>query len=107
MPRHQRVAAAVGILMVLHHLTAAQATDLLTRASHHTHLSIRGGGGHRAADRCDAGTSAPGNRHGVSGKGRAARFMIASITLRADRVGGRRSRCRIANINSVAEIPDG
>ncbi len=33
--------------------------------------------------------------------------MIASITLRADRVGGRRSRCRIANINSVAEIPDG
>ena len=41
MPGHQRVAAAVGILMVLHHLTAAQATDLLTRASQHTHLSIR------------------------------------------------------------------
>ncbi len=41
LPGHQRVAAAVGILMVLHHLTAAQATDLLTRASHHTHLSIR------------------------------------------------------------------
>ncbi len=42
LPSHQRVAAAVGILMVLHHLTAAQATDLLTRASQHTHLSIRG-----------------------------------------------------------------
>jgi len=41
LPSHQRVAAAVGILMVLHHLTAAQATDLLTRASQHTHLSIR------------------------------------------------------------------
>jgi hypothetical protein len=39
---HQRLAAAVGILMVLHHLTAAQATALLTRASQHTHLSIRG-----------------------------------------------------------------
>ena len=42
LPSHQRVAAAVGILMVLHHLTATQATDLLTRASQHTHLSIRG-----------------------------------------------------------------
>jgi ANTAR domain len=42
LPSHQRVAAAVGILMVLHHLTAAQATDLLTRASQHTHLSVRG-----------------------------------------------------------------
>ncbi len=42
LPSHQRVAAAVGILMVLHHLTAAQATDLLTRASQHTHLGIRG-----------------------------------------------------------------
>jgi hypothetical protein len=42
LPSHQRVAAAVGILMVLHHLTSAQATDLLTRASQHTHLSIRG-----------------------------------------------------------------
>jgi hypothetical protein len=42
LPSYQRVAAAVGILMVLHHLTAAQATDLLTRASQHTHLSIRG-----------------------------------------------------------------
>lgn len=42
LPSHQRVAAAVGILMVLHHLTAAQATDLLSRASQHTHLSIRG-----------------------------------------------------------------
>lgn len=42
LPSHQRVAAAVGILMVLHHLSAAQATDLLTRASMHTHLSIRG-----------------------------------------------------------------
>ena len=42
LPSHQRVAAAVGILMVLHHLSATQATDLLTRASMHTHLSIRG-----------------------------------------------------------------
>ena len=33
LPSHQRVAAAVGILMVLHHLTAAQATDLLTIGS--------------------------------------------------------------------------
>jgi hypothetical protein len=41
LPSHQRVAAAVGILMVLHHLSATQATDLLTRASMHTHLSIR------------------------------------------------------------------
>jgi hypothetical protein len=41
LPGRQRVAAAVGILMALHHLTAGQATDLLTRASHHTHLSIR------------------------------------------------------------------
>ena len=42
LPGHQRVAAAVGILMALHHLTAAQATDLLSRASQHTHQSIRG-----------------------------------------------------------------
>lgn len=42
LPGHQRVAAAVGILMALHHLTVAQATDLLTRASQHTHLGIRG-----------------------------------------------------------------
>jgi len=42
LPGHQRVAAAVGILMALHHLTAAQATDLLSRAGQHTHQSIRG-----------------------------------------------------------------
>jgi hypothetical protein len=42
LPGHQRVAAAVGILMALHHLSAAQATDLLSRASQHTHQSIRG-----------------------------------------------------------------
>ena len=42
LPGRQRVAAAVGILMALHHLTAAQATDLLSRASQHTHQSIRG-----------------------------------------------------------------
>jgi len=42
LPGHQRVAAAVGILMALHHLSAAQATDLLGRASQHTHQSIRG-----------------------------------------------------------------
>lgn len=42
LPGHQRIAAAVGILMALHHLSAAQAADLLTRASEHTHQSIRG-----------------------------------------------------------------
>ena len=42
LPAHQRIAAAVGILMSLHHLSAAQAADLLTRASHHTNQSIRG-----------------------------------------------------------------
>ena len=36
LPGHQRVAAAVGILMALHHLTPPQATDLLNRASQHT-----------------------------------------------------------------------
>jgi ANTAR domain len=42
LPGHQRIAAAVGIVMALHHLNHAQATDLLTRASQHTHQSIRG-----------------------------------------------------------------
>ncbi len=42
LPTHQRIAAAVGILMALHHLTAAQAADLLTRASQHTNQSIKG-----------------------------------------------------------------
>jgi hypothetical protein len=42
LPGHQRLAAAVGILMALHHLSAAQAADLLSRASEHTHQSIRG-----------------------------------------------------------------
>ena len=42
LPAHQRIAAAVGILMSLHHLSAAQAADLLTRASHHTNQSVRG-----------------------------------------------------------------
>lgn len=42
LPGHQRIAAAVGILMALHHLSAAQAADLLTRASEHTHQSLRG-----------------------------------------------------------------
>ncbi len=42
LPTHQRIAAAVGILMSLHHLSAAQAADLLTRASHHTNQTIRG-----------------------------------------------------------------
>lgn len=42
LPGHQRIAAAVGILMALHHLSAAQAADLLSRASEHTHQSIRG-----------------------------------------------------------------
>ncbi|MGS0686333.1 ANTAR domain-containing protein [Nakamurella sp. GG22] len=42
LPGHQRIAAAVGILMALHHLSAAQAADLLNRASEHTHQSIRG-----------------------------------------------------------------
>ena len=42
LPGHLRIAAAVGILMALHHLSAGQAADLLTRASEHTHQSIRG-----------------------------------------------------------------
>ncbi len=42
LPGHQRIAAAVGILMALHHLSAVQAADLLSRASEHTHQSIRG-----------------------------------------------------------------
>jgi len=42
LPGRQRVAAAVGILMALHHLTPPQAADLLNRASEHTHQSIRG-----------------------------------------------------------------
>jgi len=42
LPGHQRIAAAVGILMSLHHLSAGQAADLLTRASEHTHQSMRG-----------------------------------------------------------------
>lgn len=42
LPTHQRIAAAVGILMALHHLSAAQAADLLGRAGHHTNKSISG-----------------------------------------------------------------
>ncbi len=42
LPTHQRIAAAVGILMALHHLSAAQAADLLGRAGHHTNRSITG-----------------------------------------------------------------
>ncbi len=42
LPGHQRIAAAIGILMTLHHISAAQAADLLSRASEHTHQSIRG-----------------------------------------------------------------
>ncbi len=42
LPTHQRIAAAVGILMSLHHLSAAQAADLLTRASQHTRQTITG-----------------------------------------------------------------
>jgi hypothetical protein len=38
--RVQRVAAATGILMALHHLTATQARQLLARASDHTHRSL-------------------------------------------------------------------
>ncbi len=40
LPTHQRIAAAVGILMSLHHLSAAQAADLLTRASQHTSQTV-------------------------------------------------------------------
>ena len=36
----QRVAAATGILMALHHLSAAQARQLLTRASDRTHRTL-------------------------------------------------------------------
>jgi hypothetical protein len=38
--RTQRVAAATGILMALHHLTAAQARQLLVRAGDRTHQSL-------------------------------------------------------------------
>jgi len=38
--RVQRVAAATGILMALHHLTATQARQLLARASDRTHRSL-------------------------------------------------------------------
>ena len=61
LPGHQRVAAAVGILMALHHLSAAQATDLLTRASQHTHLSIRG-----VADTVLRTGAMPDHRHPVA-----------------------------------------
>jgi AmiR/NasT family two-component response regulator len=64
LPGHQRVAAAVGILMALHHLTATQATDLLTRASQHTHLSIRG-----VADVVLRTGAMPDHRHPVAAPG--------------------------------------
>ena len=38
--RAQRVAAATGILMALHHLTATQARQLLARAGDRTHRSL-------------------------------------------------------------------
>jgi hypothetical protein len=38
--RTQRVAAATGILMALHHLTAAQARQLLVRAGDRTHQTL-------------------------------------------------------------------
>ena len=74
LPGHQRVAAAVGILMALHHLTATQATDLLSRASQHTHQSIRGVGGHRAAHRGDARTPSTVGIHLGVGSGQAIRL---------------------------------
>jgi len=37
----QRIAAATGVLMALHHLTVAQARQLLDRASDRTHRSLQ------------------------------------------------------------------
>ena len=37
----QRIAAATGVVMALHHLSVAQARQLLDRASDHTHRSLQ------------------------------------------------------------------
>ena len=39
--RAQRIAAATGVLMALHHLSVAQARHLLDRASDRTHRSLQ------------------------------------------------------------------